>query len=516
MGQWPRAGGIGRLLIEKHLEASMISFIIGVVALIAGYLVWGKLADKIFGTSADRKTPANRINDGVDFVPMNWKKAMLIQLLNIAGTGPIFGAIAGALFGPAAFVWIVLGCIFAGAVHDFLVGMLSVRNDGASISEIVGKYLGKGPLWIMRVFSIVLLIFVGVVFVTTPAQVLKTMFAPDSNSFYYITIAVIILYYILATILPIDKLIGRIYPIFGACLLIMAIGLTIMMFVTGEIKNVPEFAFQNLRPDKGGNIMAHVFPFLFITIACGAISGFHATQSPLMARCLKNEKEGRNVFYLAMILEGIIAMIWAAVTMAHFNVVGVETAVAAPIIVTRSSTEYLGWIGGILAVFGVVACPITSGDTAFRSARLTIADMLKFDQKPLKNRFVIAIPLFVVGVILVLFALQSAKNFNIIWRYFSWSNQTLATIALWAAAAYLAKTGKNYWIALCPATFMTVVVSAYFVTANECLGPMITRATGSADVTYTVVIIVGLVLAVAAFGYFLTGIAIKKKNTIKA
>ncbi|MDR2053844.1 MAG: carbon starvation protein A [Treponema sp.] len=492
----------------------MISFIIGIIALILGYIFYGKLAEKIFVVKPDNPTPATRIHDGVDYVAMDWKKALLIQLLNIAGTGPIFGAIAGALFGPAAFAWIVLGCIFAGAVHDYMVGMLSVRHDGASISEIVGKYLGKIPLYIMRVFSVVLLIFVGVVFVTTPAQVLRTMFAPDSTSFYYVVIAVIILYYVLATVLPIDKIIGPIYPIFGACLLIMAIGLTIMMFVTGEIRNIPEFALANFRPDKGTNIMAHLFPFLFITIACGAISGFHATQSPLMARCLKNEAEGRRVFYLAMILEGIIAMIWAAVTMAHFNVVGVETAVAAPVIVTRSSTEYMGWLGGILAVFGVVACPITSGDTAFRSARLTIADAIKFDQKVLKNRFIIAIPVFVIGVLLVLFSLQSAANFNIIWRYFSWSNQTLATIGLWAASAYLAKTSKQYLFTLLPATFMTVVVTSYFFTANECLGPLITAATGNAGTTYTVGIIIGLVVAVVLFFLFVPLIGIKQKGVL--
>ncbi|GHU08681.1 carbon starvation protein CstA [Spirochaetia bacterium] len=494
----------------------MISFIVGIAALILGYILYGKLAEKIFKIKPEAQTPANRINDGIDFVPMDWKKTMLIQLLNIAGTGPIFGAIAGAMFGPAAFAWIVFGCIFAGAVHDYLVGMLSVRNDGASISEIVGKYLGKAPLYIMRVFSVVLLIFVGVVFVTTPAQVLQTMFAKGNQTFYYIVIAVIIAYYILATLLPIDKLIGRIYPIFGACLLIMAVGLTVMMFVSGEITKIPEFSFINMRPDKNTNIMAHLFPFLFITIACGAISGFHATQSPLMARCIKNEREGRKVFYLAMILEGVIAMIWAAVTMAHFDVVGVQTAVSAPVIVTESSVDYMGWIGGILAVFGVVACPITSGDTAFRSARLTIADALKYDQKPMKNRLFIAIPLFAVGVILVLFALQSAANFNIVWRYFSWSNQTLATIGLWAAAAYLAKTNKRYWIALCPATFMTAVVTSYFLSANECVGPLITRATGSANVTYTIAICAGVVLAVVLCALFIPFIGVKQKGVLKS
>jgi carbon starvation protein CstA len=492
----------------------MVSFIIGIIALIVGYIIYGKLAETIFGIKPDKPTPAIRVNDGVDFVALDWKKSLLIQLLNIAGTGPIFGAIAGALFGPAAFAWIVFGCIFAGAVHDYMAGMLSLRNNGASVSEIIGKYLGRVPLYVMRVFSVVLLIFVGVVFVTTPAQVLRTMFAPESTIFYYVVIALIIGYYVLATILPIDKIIGTIYPFFGACLLLMAIGLTIMMFVTGEIGNIPEFAFSNLRPDKGTNIMARIFPFLFITIACGAISGFHATQSPLIARCIKNETEGRRVFYLAMILEGVIAMIWAAVTMAHFNVVGVETAVAAPVIVTKSSTEYMGWIGGILAVFGVVACPITSGDTAFRSARLTIADAIKFDQKSIKNRFVIAVPLFAVGVLLVLFSLQSVKNFNIIWRYFAWSNQTLATIGLWTASAYLAKTGKQYWITLLPATFMTVVVTSYFFTANECLGPAVTLATGSMEVTYTVGILAGLILAIALFFLFIPLIAVKQKGVL--
>jgi len=493
----------------------MISFILGVAALILGYLIYGKIAEKVFAIKPEKKTPAVRLNDGVDFVPMASWKTTLIELLNIAGTGPIFGAIAGALFGPAAFAWIVFGCIFAGAVHDYMVGMLSVRNDGANISEIVGKYLGKGPLYIMRVFSVVLLIFVGVVFVTTPAQVLRTMFAPDSTSFYYIVIAAIIIYYILATLLPIDKLIGRIYPIFGACLFIMAVGITFMMFYTGEIKNIPEFSFTNLRPDKGANIMARIFPFLFITIACGAISGFHATQAPLMARCMKNEKEGRMIFYGAMILEGIIAMIWAAATMSHFNVAGVETAVKAPVIVTQTSVGYMGWIGGILAVFGVVACPITSGDTAFRSARLTIADVFKFDQKPIRNRLAVAIPIFAVGILLVLFAISSADNFNVIWRYFSWSNQTLATIALWAVSAYLAKTGKFYWFTLLPSAFMTVVVTSYFFTANECLGPLMTRLSGSAAVTYNIGISIGLALATALLAMFIPLIGIKQKGTIK-
>jgi carbon starvation protein CstA len=509
----------------------MISFIVGVIALILGYLVYGKIMEKVFVIKPEAKTPAMRINDGVDFVPIDWRRAMLIQFLNIAGTGPIFGAITGAYFGPAAFAWIVFGCIFAGAVHDYMVGMLSVRNDGASISEIVGKYLGKGPLYIMRVFSIVLLIFVGVVFVTTPAQVLRELIVPDAAKtaeradVFNICLVIIMIYYVCATLLPIDKLIGRIYPIFGAALIIMGVGLVIMLFATGEMANVPELFtnFRNMNPgilQKDGSFVEtimtkYIFPFLCITIACGAISGFHATQSPLMARCLKSEKEGRKVFYGAMIMEGIIAMIWAAVAMAHFGgQEGLVRAGSAAIIVKKASVDLMGIVGGALAVLGVVACPITSGDTAFRSARLTIADALKFDQKPIKNRFAISIPLFVVGILLVIFMNASTANFNMIWRYFSWSNQTLATIALWAASAYLAKTGKTYWITLIPATFMTVVVSSYFVSANECLGPAITRLTGNPDTTYVIGLAAGLILALALFALFVPLIGIKEKNTL--
>jgi carbon starvation protein CstA len=472
----------------------MISFVVAVVALILGYVLYGKLVEKIFVINADAKTPAVRINDGVDFVEMDWKKALLIQFLNIAGTGPIFGAIAGALWGPAAFVWIVGGCIFAGAVHDYFSGMLSLRNDGASISEIVGKYLGKVPRYIMRVFSVVLLVLVGVVFVTSPALILKNMINPDSQMVYYICLAVIVVYYIIATILPIDKVIGRIYPIFGAALLIMAVGITIMLFVKGEIFTVPEFSFQNIHPDK-----RHLFPFLFITIACGAISGFHATQSPLMARCIKSEKEGRRVFYGAMIIEGVVALIWAAASMAHFGgQEGLAGAGAAPVVVNRISQDLMGIVGGVLAVLGVVACPITSGDTAFRSARLTIADSLHFDQKPLKNRFLIALPLFAIGIALCFI------DFNIIWRYFAWSNQTLATIALWAASAYLAKTAKAYWITLIPATFMTVVVTSYIIVAPEGL-----------RLPYPVGIIAGLLLALVLFVLFIPLIGIKQKGILK-
>jgi carbon starvation protein CstA len=489
----------------------MFSFIIGVAALIAGYLIYGKIMDVVFKTDPGRQTPAVRINDGVDFVVLPTWRAVLIQFLNIAGTGPIFGAIAGALWGPAAFVWIVFGCIFAGAVHDFFCGMLSLRNDGTTIAELVGKYLGNTPRYIMRVFSVVLLIFVGVVFVYTPAQVLQELIDKGNKNVFSIALVVIIIYYILATILPIDQLIGRIYPLFGAALLIMGIGITITLFTTGQIAIIPEFSFQNLNP-KG----TPLFPFLFISIACGAISGFHATQSPLMARCLKNETEGRKVFYGAMILEGIVAMIWAAAAMGHFgSQEGLAAAGSAATVVTRVSVDLMGGIGGALAVLGVVACPITSGDTAFRSARLAISDALKFDQKPIKNRFIIALPLFAIGIILVLWSQVSAENFSKVWRYFAWSNQTLATIALWAISAYMAKTGKLYWLALLPAAFMTVVVTSYILTAGEGFGPLIAKVTGSATASYSIGITVGLVLAVTLLALFIPLIAVKQKNTLK-
>ena len=493
----------------------MFSFLFGLVALLLGYLIYGKIAEKIFGIKPDAKTPAFRLSDGVDYVPMSKWKNILLHLINIAGTGPIFGAIAGALFGPAAFAWIVFGCIFAGAVHDYIVSMLSLRNDGCNISTIVGKYLGKKPQVIMRVFSLVLLIFVGVVFTYTPAAVLQNRFAPESTLFYYIAIALIIGYFVLATIMPIDKIIGRIYPFLGGFMIFMAVGMFFFLFLSGDFTRIPEFSFQNLRPDKDTNILAKIFPFLFIAIACGAISGFHATQGPLVARCVKNEKEGRMIFYGAMILEGVIAMIWAAVTMGAFDYVGVKAAVSAPIIVSESAMKYLGFIGGTVAVIGVALFPITSGDTAFRSARLIVAEALNFDQKPIKNRLMVAFPLFAIGIVLVLFAIASAKNFAIIWRYFAWSNQTLATIGLWAASAYLAKTARNYWITLVPGTFMTAVVTTYFFISTECLGPFITKLTGSSNITYMIGVIIGLALAITLFVTFLYFIAIKQKGTLK-
>lgn len=433
----------------------MISFIVSIIALIVGYLIYGKVVERIFGPDDTRLTPARRLSDGVDYIELDWKKTFLIQFLNIAGTGPIFGAVAGAMWGPAAFVWIVFGCIFAGAVHDYLIGMMSVRRDGASVAELVGENLGNGAKQLMRVFSVVLLVLVGVVFVTSPAAILNNLIGSVPTLAF---VGIIIVYYIIATVLPIDKVIGKIYPVFGICLLIMAVGIGVGIVVQGY--EIPEIALKNFHPQG-----TSVFPYLCISIACGAISGFHATQSPMMARCIASEKEGRKVFYGAMISEGIVALVWAAAAMSFFrgtDGLGVALSTGgAAVVVNQISSTVLGKVGGVLAILGVVACPITSGDTAFRSARLTIADAIGYKQGPILNRFIIAIPLFIVGVALCFI------DFNILWRYFSWSNQTLATIALWAASKYLANNGKNYKIAMIPAMFMTVVVISYIIIAPE-------------------------------------------------
>lgn len=429
----------------------MISFLLSVVALILGYIFYGKFVAKVFGVDTNRPTPAIEMEDGVDYMPLDWKKGFLIQFLNIAGLGPIFGAVAGAYWGSAAFLWIVLGCIFAGATHDFFAGMLSVRHKGATVAEIIGTYLGTTAKNAMRIFSVVLLVLVGVVFVNGPAGILENMTGIPRLAW----VGFIIVYYLLATVLPIDKIIAKIYPVFGAALIIMGVGIIIGIVVKGY--TIPEIQLANLHPSGKA-----IFPYLFITIACGAISGFHATQSPLMARCLENEGLGHRIFYGAMIAEGIIALIWAAAAVAFFGgTEGLAEGGSAAVVVNTISTTVLGTFGGFLALLGVVACPITSGDTAFRSARLAIADAINLKQKQFKNRFIIAIPLFVVAVALCFI------DFGIIWRYFAWSNQTLATFMLWAAAVYLVQEKKNHWITSIPAAFMTTVTVTYILIAPE-------------------------------------------------
>ncbi len=468
----------------------MFTFLLSLVLLIVGYFTYGVLVEKIFKPDDSRTTPAITINDGVDYVSLDWKKIFLIQLLNIAGLGPIFGAIAGALWGPVAFLWIVFGSIFAGAVHDYFSGMLSVRNNGASISEIVGKYLGPIMRKVMIVFSVVLLILVGTVFMTGPAKLLASLTPESLDTNFWLL--VIIIYYFLATVLPIDKIIGRIYPVFGIILMIMAVGIVGGIFAKGY--QIPELTLTNLHPGK-----LPIWPLMFISIACGAISGFHATQSPLMARCIQNEKYGRKVFYGAMVAEGVIALIWAAAGLAFYNgTAGLAEAIKTGGpggVVHTISISLLGGVGGVLAILGVIVCPITSGDTAFRSARLTIADWLNYNQKQIPNRLYIAIPLFVIGITL------SQMNFDIIWRYFAWSNQTLAMIALWAAAVYLVKNRLFHWIATIPATFMSAVSVTYILQAPEGFKLPV-------SVSYPV----GIVSALILFGIFL-GFVIKSNNT---
>ena len=445
----------------------MYSFLISIVALIAGYFLYGAFVDRVFGPDPARKTPAVEKADGIDFIALPSWKVFMIQFLNIAGTGPIFGAIMGAKFGPASYLWIVFGCIFAGAVHDYFSGMLSMRNGGAGIPDIVGRYLGNGARKVMLVFSLVLLLLVGTVFVYSPALILGDIAGDGGRSSIMIWVAVIFVYYIVATLLPIDKVIGRFYPLFAFALLFMALALMVCLFI--KWPSIPEVwdGLRNMGADVGVKGQP-VFPCLFITIACGAVSGFHATQSPLMARCVKNEKMGRPVFYGAMITEGLVALVWAAVSSWFFFDGGAAEAgsavtAAAPVVVTRVSRHWLGIFGGVLAILGVVAAPITSGDTAFRSARLILADFLHLEQRPVKNRLRIGIPLFLTATALLWFNVAKEDGFNIIWRYFGWANQTLAAFSLWSATSYLVqnKKGAYYFVTLIPAAFMTAVCVSF-------------------------------------------------------
>ena len=447
----------------------MLSFVLSIVALVLGYILYGSFVDRIFGPDPSRKTPAITKADGVDYIAMPTWKVYMIQFLNIAGTGPIFGAIMGAKFGPASYLWIVLGCIFAGAVHDYMCGMLSVRHGGASFPELVGDYLGKRTRTVMLVFSMILLLLVGTVFVYSPALILGDIAGDGTRGSIMMWVGIIFLYYVVATLLPIDKLIGKVYPFFAAALLFMAAALMVYLFL--KWPSLPEI-WDGLGgwSDKAGLRDQPIFPCLFITIACGAISGFHATQSPLMARCIQNEKLGRPVFYGSMITEGLVALIWAAVSSWFFFSggaleVGSTTAAAAPTVVTKVSEGWLGLFGGILAIIGVVAAPITSGDTAFRSARLIMADFLRMEQKGILKRLWIAIPMFGASALLLWYNIADANGFNVIWRYFGWSNQTLAAFMLWTATVYLSlkRPGSAFLITLLPAMFMTAVCTTFIL-----------------------------------------------------
>jgi carbon starvation protein CstA len=439
----------------------MITFTLALFTLIAGYFVYGKFVEKVFRPDANRITPAYSKEDGVDYIPMPTWRIFMIQFLNIAGLGPIFGAIMGAKFGIASYFWIVFGCIFAGATHDYLAGMLSLRHNGESLSEIIGRYLGTTAKQAMRAFSVILLILVGAVFVSQPAKLMVSITPEWMDLTFWII--VIFAYYLLATMLPIDKIIGKIYPLFGAVLLFMAVGILSMLYIKHPA--MPEFwqpdAMQNLSKDP-------IFPMMFISIACGAISGFHATQSPLMARCMKNEKLGRPIFFGAMITEGIVALIWAAAATVYFHKGPEFLAVKdAAVIVKDITVEWLGVFGSVIAILGVVAAPITSGDTALRSARLTVADFMGIEQKTIWKRIAVCLPIFGGAIAVLIFSYVNANGFQIIWRYFAWSNQTLSIFTLWTITVYLTMKNKPYIITLLPALLMTFVCTSFILLAKH-------------------------------------------------
>ena len=437
----------------------MITFTICLFVLVLGYFTYGKCVEKVFGVDPQRVTPAFTKQDGVDYMPLPTWKIFMIQFLNIAGLGPIFGAIMGAKFGTASFLWIVLGSIFAGATHDFLAGALSLRQDGLSLPELIGRYLGTNFKQFMRGFTVILMILVGAVFVAGPAGLLANLTPESFDATFWII--VVFLYYMLATLLPVDKIIGKVYPLFSIALIFMAIGILVMLFVHQPA--LPELTegLANMHPSS-----LPIFPFMFVSIACGAISGFHATQSPLMARCMQNERHARPVFYGAMITEGIVALIWAAAATYFFHENGMGESNAA-VVVNAITKDWLGPVGSVLAVLGVIAAPITSGDTAFRSARLIVADFLHLEQRSISKRLLICVPMFIVAIGILLYSQKDAAGFDMIWRYFAWTNQTLAVFTLWALTVYLAQARKNYWITLLPALFMNAVCSTYILVAPE-------------------------------------------------
>ncbi len=440
----------------------MVTFSICLGFLIIMYFIYGRFIEKLFGPD-DRETPAFKQNDGIDYIPMPTWKIFMIQFLNIAGLGPIFGAILGAKFGMASFLWITLGTVFAGATHDYLAGMLSMRHGGESLPETIGRYLGLPAKQIMRVFSLLLMILVGVVFLSGPADLLASLTPEKLNAEFWLSI--IFIYYLLATLLPIDKIIGRIYPLFAIALIFMAIGVLVMLY--SEYPDIPEI-WNGLSNSHPHSDKLPIFPIMFVSIACGAISGFHATQSPMMAKCLKSEKHGRPAFYGAMITEGIVALIWAAAATCFFKKNGLDENNAA-IIVNHITNDWLGSIGGLLAILGVIAAPISTGDTALRTARLIAADFLKMPQKRLKHRLILTIPIFTITILLIYWSSSDSGGFDVIWRYFAWFNQTLSVFTLWAITIYLTQINKQYLVTLIPAIFMTYVTVSYLFIAPECL-----------------------------------------------
>ena len=473
----------------------MVSFVVAIVLLVLGYLVYSKAVERIVEVAPSRQTPAVEHPDGVDYVPMKPWRIYLIQFLNIAGVGPICGAIMGAQFGTASFLWIVFGSIFAGAVHDFIAGFISLRQDGASLPEIHGKYLGNGMKQLMRGFTVLLMILVGAVFVNTPAVLLNNNFTPDWNIF--IWVGIIFAYYLIATLLPIDKLIGKIYPVFGILLLAMAVAIVVAFVVYRP--DIPEVwqGLGNKHPNAAHN---PIFPMMFISIACGAISGFHATQSPLMARCMVNEKQARPIFYGAMITEGVVALIWAAAATVFYHDPVLAAKTISPegqplggnAMVGVIANEWFTPVIATICILGVISAAVTSGDTALRSARLIVADFMHVDQKPIPKRLLVALPVFLLAAALLVFSLANPAGFDVIWRYFAWSNQVLAMVTLWTITVYLYMKKKPYIITLLPAMFMTMVTSSFlFVAEREGLGTLLPRWLGY---TLGAIVMVGITI----------------------
>lgn len=472
----------------------MYSFLISLAVLVLGYVFYGRYVAHVFAPQSDRKTPCYTLQDGVDYIPMPTWKVFLIQFLNIAGVGPIFGAIMGAQFGTSSYLWIVLGTIFAGATHDYLSAMVSIRHDGESLPELIGRYLGKTSRIVMSVFIVLLLILVGAVFTSSPASILggmtRDMIPAEYNMFLWIVI--IFSYYIIATLCPVDKIIGKIYPFFAFCLIFMAVGLAgYIVIAQPEMRewwNEGSFVNEGWMAEAH---LDHLFPMMFISIACGAISGFHATQSPLMARCIENEKLGRPCFYGAMVTEGIVALVWAAAATCFFGEHGLinpETGKGfdGGTVATMISRNWLGVFGGILALLGVAFAPISTGDTALRSARIIIADFLKLSQNTIVRRLWISLPIFVVTAAILVWSMNDANGFGKLWRYFGWSNQTLSVFTLWALSVYLVRHGKNYWITIIPAMFMTVVTISFILSLKQ----------GGFGLPYTLSVALGVVTAI--------------------
>lgn len=482
----------------------MISFVISIFILIFGYLVYSKIVARICGQDSSRITPVYLLADGVDYVELPSWKIFLIQFLNIAGLGPIFGAIMGVMFGPAAFLWIVFGTVFAGAVHDYLSGLMSIRQNGASLPEIVGSQLGGKLKNIMRGFSLMLMLLVGAVFVYNPADLLARM-TPErlDVAFWVVTI---FLYYVLATLLPIDKLIGKLYPLFGFALLFMALGICVMLCINHSM--VPEVweGFYNHKSNADSN---PIFPMMFVSIACGAISGFHATQSPMMARCLRNESHARPIFYGAMVAEGCVALIWAAAAIAftggYDNLQEYIGGSSPAVLVDNLSRTWLGKFGGILAILGVIAAPITSGDTALRSARLIAADFMNMKQGTILKRLAVSVPLFAICFVIMLLP------YDALWRYFAWCNQVLAVFTLWTGTIWLASQNKNYYISLLPALFMTTVTISYIIFAPEGLQTLMNELF-NVEIPYVFAVGCGVAFSVIFLLLFQRYIATKRQQ----